>query len=101
MVTHTSIIKRRVSVAALVAVLTVLMAPALAFGLDSVNKTFFFGVAIKGFDPVAYFTENRAVKGDSDFEYVWRDAKWYFTSAEHQNLFKADPEAYAPQYGGY
>jgi YHS domain-containing protein len=60
-----------------------------------------FGVAIKGYDTVAYFTEGRAVKGKSEFAYNWSDAKWYFTSAEHRDLFEADPERYAPRYGGY
>jgi YHS domain-containing protein len=60
-----------------------------------------FGVAIKGYDTVAYFTEGRAVKGDSKFFYEWNNAKWYFTSAEHRDLFAADPERYTPRYGGY
>jgi YHS domain-containing protein len=60
-----------------------------------------FGVAIKGYDTVAYFTEGHAEKGKSDFSYNWNDAKWYFTSSEHLNLFKTDPERYAPRYGGY
>ena len=60
-----------------------------------------FGVAIQGYDTVAYFTEGRAVKGESEFSYEWNDAKWYFTSAEHRDLFAADPERYAPRYGGY
>ena len=72
--------------------------PALA--LDAVN-TNFFGVAIKGYDTVAYHTENRAVKGSRDFSYQWNDARWYFASAENRDRFAADPERYAPQYGGY
>lgn len=60
-----------------------------------------FGVAIKGYDTVAYFTEGRAVKGKSKFSYSWNDAEWYFDSAENRNLFEADPEHYAPKYGGY
>jgi len=67
---------------------------------DEVNTTF-FGVAIKGYDTVAYHTEKRAVKGQSRFSYRWNDAKWYFASAENRDLFAADPERYAPQYGGY
>lgn len=72
--------------------------PAMAF--DKVNKTF-FGVAIKGYDTVAYHTEGHAVKGKSKFSYKWNDAKWYFASAENRDLFAADQERYAPQYGGY
>ena len=59
------------------------------------------GVAIKGYDPVAYFTEQRPVKGSTGFECLWNGAKWQFASAEHRDLFKADPEKYAPKYGGY
>jgi hypothetical protein len=59
------------------------------------------GVAIKGYDTVAYFTDNQAVKGTPEFETLWQDARWHFASAEHRDMFKADPERYAPQYGGY
>ncbi len=59
------------------------------------------GLAIKGYDPVAYFTAGRPVEGDSDFEFEWRDATWRFASAENRDLFAANPEKYAPQYGGF
>ena len=59
------------------------------------------GVAIKGYDTVAYFTENRAMKGNPEFSHFWRDAKWYFANADHRDLFAADPEHYAPQFGGF
>jgi YHS domain-containing protein len=59
------------------------------------------GVAIKGYDPVAYFTDGGPVKGKKEFQYEWRGAKWQFASAGHRDLFKADPGKYAPQYGGY
>jgi len=59
------------------------------------------GIAIKGYDPVAYFTEQIPVKGSAAFEYLWSGAKWRFATAEHRDLFKADPEKYAPKYGGY
>jgi len=58
-------------------------------------------IAIKGYDPVAYFTEQKPVKGSDGFKYVWNGAKWRFATAEHRDLFKADPEKYAPRYGGY
>jgi hypothetical protein len=69
-------------------------------GEKPVNTTF-FGVAIKGYDPVAYFTDGKPVEGVKTFEFVWLDAKWRFASAEHRDAFKAAPEKYAPQYGGY
>ena len=71
-----------------------------AMAFDAVNETF-FGVAIKGYDTVAYHTEGRALKGKMKFSHKWNDAKWYFSSAANSDLFAADPERYAPQYGGY
>lgn len=59
------------------------------------------GVAIRGFDTVAYFTQNKAVKGSEAFTTQWKGATWWFSSQEHLNLFTANPEKYAPQYGGY
>jgi YHS domain-containing protein len=59
------------------------------------------GLAIRGADPVAYFTEAAAVKGSADYEYEWNGVTWRFSSAENRDLFANDPEAYAPQYGGY
>lgn len=59
------------------------------------------GIAIKGYDPVAYFTKGRPLKGEQRFEYEWNGGKWRFASQEHLDLFKNDPEKYAPRYGGY
>ena len=60
-----------------------------------------FGTAIDGTDPVAYFTEGRPVEGSSKFTHDWNGATWRFSSAENRDLFAANPETYAPQYGGY
>jgi YHS domain-containing protein len=73
---------------------------AIARAEKPVNATL-FGVAIKGYDPVAYFTDGKPAKGDSKFSHEWNGAKWQFASAEHRDLFKATPEKYAPQFGGY
>ncbi|MEC9434298.1 MAG: YHS domain-containing (seleno)protein [Pseudomonadota bacterium] len=59
------------------------------------------GRAIRGYDPVAYFTEGRPVEGSSAFETEWNGATWRFASAENRARFLAEPETYAPQYGGY
>ena len=59
------------------------------------------GVALRGYDAVAYFTENEAVMGDSAISYQWRGASWQFSSVEHRIEFAADPARYAPQFGGY
>ena len=57
--------------------------------------------AINGYDPVAYFTVGKPVKGQDGFATEWMGAKWKFSSQANLDLFKSNPEKYAPQYGGY
>lgn len=81
--------------------------PAAQAGEPPINtlKNAFFAsrtdTAINGYDTVAYFTAGKPVKGLDTFVADWMGAKWKFSSAEHLALFKADPQKYAPQYGGY
>jgi YHS domain-containing protein len=58
-------------------------------------------LALSGYDAVAYFKDGKPVSGKSEFSYKWMDATWRFSSAENREAFKAEPEKYAPQYGGY
>ena len=58
------------------------------------------GYAIGGFDVVAYSTKKAAFRGKPEFRYVWHDATWLFESAENRDKFAANPDAFAPQYGG-
>jgi enamine deaminase RidA (YjgF/YER057c/UK114 family)/YHS domain-containing protein len=58
-------------------------------------------LSISGYDPVAYFTDGKPVRGKAEFEYVWRKLRWRFASSEHRDLFIKDPQRYAPQYDGY
>lgn len=58
-------------------------------------------LAIKGYDPVAYFTEGRPILGDALFESEYAGAKYRFVSAANRDRFKQDPLKYVPQYGGY
>jgi YHS domain-containing protein len=58
-------------------------------------------IAIKGYDTIAYFTDGKAVKGSSQFEYVYDDATWRFSNAAHREMFVADPDRYMPQYDAY
>lgn len=57
--------------------------------------------AIHGYDPVAYFTEQKPVRGNPEYRVEWNGASWLFASKEHSDMFKAAPEKYAPQYGGF
>lgn len=59
------------------------------------------GRPIRGYDPVAYFTEGKPMEGSDEFTHEWNGGVWRFASAEHRDLFAAEPEKYAPQYGGY
>jgi YHS domain-containing protein len=59
------------------------------------------GYAIGGYDVVAYFAKNAAVRGKPEFSHVWHGATWLFESAENRDKFAANPDAFAPQYGGY
>ncbi len=92
--------KNRQGIPITLATLLYILLPSAVSAFDQVNSTF-FGVAIKGYDTVAYHTEGRAIKGQRKYAHKWNDAKWYFTSIENRDLFVADPERYAPQYGGY
>jgi YHS domain-containing protein len=79
-----------------------LMLGALATSANAgeVNTGYFGDVAIKGYDPVAYFTDGKAVRGSEAFSYKWLSATWYFSNDDHRRLFMASPISYAPQYGG-
>lgn len=83
---------------AVLALLAIGASPGLAFDKINQSKS---GVAIRGFDTVAFQTDKRAVKGKKEFSYEWNNATWYFKSAENRDLFAADPLRYAPQFGGY
>ena len=57
--------------------------------------------ALGGYDAVAYFEEGKAVPGKKEITTTWKDATWRFASEKNRDTFAADPEKYAPQYGGY
>ena len=59
------------------------------------------GVAVKGYDVVAYFDQKKPMEGDPKYSYEYNGAKYNFVSSEHLALFAKSPEAYLPQYGGY
>lgn len=59
------------------------------------------GLGLEGYDVVAYFTDRRPIKGSEAYTSQWQGVTWRFVSAEHRDLFAADPVRYAPQYGGY
>ncbi|MEM0921687.1 MAG: YHS domain-containing (seleno)protein [Pseudomonadota bacterium] len=90
----------------LIALSLLLLLPFAAPGsADELRKpevwTDLYGVALKGYDPVAYHLAGEAVLGDPALELEWKGAKWHFANAANRTRFQADPERWAPQYGGY
>lgn len=61
----------------------------------------FSNLAIQGHDPVSYFTDGEPVKGSKEFTTEYQGAEWRFSSQDNLEAFVSDPEAFAPQYGGY
>ena len=87
-----------------VRVLVLLSVGAFVTSCASYSSRYYKGtedLALEGYDPVAYFTEQSPSPGDPRYRYDWQGATWQFASQEHLDLFRADPERYAPQYGGY
>jgi YHS domain-containing protein len=78
-----------------------LVASATAHAGSPINKTTFGDLAVDGYDVVAYQTDHKAVPGQREFQTAWQGATWRFASTEHLKTFTADPQRYAPQYGGY
>ncbi|MEQ8747399.1 YHS domain-containing (seleno)protein [Pyruvatibacter sp.] len=68
---------------------------------DVIYTGFFSDLAVSGYDPVAYFTDGKPVEGSAAFETTHEGATWRFASKANLDAFVANPEAYAPQYGGY
>ena len=58
-------------------------------------------IALKGYDPVSYFTEGKPEKGSKEFTFAYDDTTYWFKSAAHRNKFASNPEHYAPQFDGY
>ncbi len=78
-----------------------LASPAPALAKPEINKSFLGGVAIEGNDPVAYFTDAKAVNGFSKFSHQWKGAEWRFKNAANRDAFAKTPGKYAPAFGGY
>ncbi|MEE8555206.1 MAG: YHS domain-containing (seleno)protein [bacterium] len=91
----------RALAAGLLPLLALVLFAGTAHALDPINKTWFGDLAVKGYDPVAYFNEGKPVEGSEAYEYEWKDATWRFANAENRAEFIDAPEKFAPQYGGY
>ena len=59
------------------------------------------GVALRGYDPVAYFVSSEPQKGQAQYSYEYKGSKFYFASEANRRAFMTTPDKYAPQFGGY
>ena len=73
----------------------------MSYAQDAIYTGYFSSKALSGYDTVAYFTDHKPVEGSAEFMTEYKGADWYFASQMHLDMFKAEPEKYAPQYGGY
>jgi hypothetical protein len=74
-------------------------APASAF--EEINTGYLNDLALKGYDSAGYFSRGVASEGSDTFSFSWKGADWQFADAKSRDLFAANPEKYAPQFGGY
>lgn len=98
---HRTLASGLIAAAALFSSATVLAAEP---PINTLRNSFFAtrtDTAINGYDTVAYFTQGKPVKGLDQLSTEWMGARWKFSTAANLALFKAEPEKYAPQFGGY
>ena len=81
--------------------ITTLLFSAFSFAEDPIETGTFNNKAIYGYDPVAYFKVNKAVKGKESISHEYKGAVWFFSTEVNKALFVSDPDRWAPQYGGY
>ena len=93
-------VHRKISILLLITIGFLVLSDVAVWATDRAS-TKVYGVAIKGYDPVAYFTDGRAVKGKSEYSYNWNEASWYFSRPENRDLFITNPKKYAPNRGGF
>lgn len=92
----------KISRRALLAVALASVAPLAAHAKSpEIYTAWLSAAAVGGHDPVAYFTDGKPVAGNPSITHQWKGATWRFASERNRDLFRARPEAYAPQYGGY
>ena len=87
------------TIALIVLALTLLSTP--IFAANLVNVAGASHIAIEGYDPVAFFTDARPVKGSPSISAMHQGAVYFFASEDHRQLFTASPDKYVPQYGGF
>lgn len=98
-------LSKRIAAAVILLALSTISATA-AEPINTLERSGLFGykpsgIAIRGFDTVAYFTDGKPLEGSDEFTSEWQGATWKFASRQHLDMFEENPGKYAPQYGGY
>ena len=83
------------------ALITTVLARGQQYNGHFLNNVDANGVILDGYDPVAFFTDNKPVKGDPQFQHTYEEAVYHFANQQHLDLFKANPEKYKPQFGAW
>ncbi len=92
---------RSLLAAAAIAMAPAILFPPVAAAEPPIYTSAFDDIAVQGYDAVAYFKDGKPVKGAKEFSTTWNGAEFRFASAANRDAFKKNPDAYAPQYGGY
>jgi YHS domain-containing protein len=92
---------RQAIVALFLGVTSLVSAPMAFAEKPAIYRGLFNDLAVGGYDAVAYFTSGKPTQGKKAYEYKYMSATWRFSTAENLETFKANPDKYAPQYGGY
>jgi YHS domain-containing protein len=86
-------------------VATLLLASAVAIAEEPTTRRYInvdrHGLALQGYDPVAYFTDHKPVEGDAHIKSTYQGATYQFATGQHKQMFDADPAKYEPQFGGF
>lgn len=72
-----------------------------SFAFDQINTGYLSDLTLEGYDTTSYHTKGEPIEGSSKYKFNWNGAEWHFLRAEDRDLFAANPESFAPQYGGY
>ena len=92
---------RPAALAALLLIAAADPAPVTAATTERIVSDHHTGIAINGFDPVAYFTDAEPKPGNAELEYKWEGVTWRFRNEGNRAAFVADPDIYMPRFGGY
>ncbi|WPR72661.1 YHS domain-containing (seleno)protein [Flavobacterium sp. NG2] len=89
----------------IIPILVLVLVSVLVFGQNEIKRASQFnlenGIAIQGYDPISYFVESKAIKGNKEIAVTYKGVVYYFSSKKNKETFLKNPSSYEPQYGGW